>query len=286
MDEKKLKLIETSLKLFSEKGFHSTSIQEIAEQSNISKGAFYLHFESKNELLEEIFRYYAEHILDKLIQATEPNKPAKEQLIEQITTFFEMFQDHYEFIVMLFHDNLQLGFKKNEFFDDLQRKSFEWTKQHLHHIYGQKIDKYTVDLAIELDGLIGSYLKWIFLHKLSFEPNMIAASIVVKLDRIANYVMTSQPKPNFTFEQVFSSQKQLDAHTIMERIEQKIHQHLTLQENAKQAYEVLKEEYNQAQPRSIVISTMIEHLEQYEELQEECKHLREVELEKRKGTAK
>lgn len=287
MDEKKVKLIETSLKLFSEKGFHATSIQEIAEQSNISKGAFYLHFASKNELLEEIFRYYAEHILDKLIKATDPEKPATEQLIEQITSFFDLFKDHYEFIVMLFHDNLQLGFNKNEYFDDLQQKSFEWTEQHLLNMYGEDVKEYAVDIAIELDGLIGSYLKWIFLHKLSYQSRDIAESIVTKLDLIVRHVTKEKTKPNFTVDQVFGAdieQRQLKAELLFEEIKKKINEHPSLQKDALQALEVLKEEWIQETPRPIIISTMLEHLEQHEELKEDSKKLRGICLEKRKGT--
>jgi len=287
MDEKKLKLIETSLKLFSKKGFHATSIQEIAEQSHISKGAFYLHFQSKDELLEEIFRYYAENVLDKLLQSTNPDKPAKEQLVEQVTSFFDMFQDHYEFIVMLFHDNLQLGFKKTDFFDDIQRKSFEWTEQHLLNIYGKDVEEYVVDLAIELDGYIGGYIKWIFLHNLPFNSRSIAESIVMKLDLTVKHAIEEKTKPNFSIDQLFGNQpkqNQQQVEVLLQEIEKKINEQPALSEDALQVLEVLKEELGQKVPRPIIISTMIDHLEDYKELKEECRKLRENCLEKRKGT--
>ena len=46
----KEKIIHESLKLFSLKGFTSTSIQDILAAANTSKGGFYNHFSSKEDL--------------------------------------------------------------------------------------------------------------------------------------------------------------------------------------------------------------------------------------------
>jgi AcrR family transcriptional regulator len=40
-------IMEVALKLFAEKGYHGTSIDDIITNANIVKGTFYLHFESK-----------------------------------------------------------------------------------------------------------------------------------------------------------------------------------------------------------------------------------------------
>jgi TetR/AcrR family transcriptional repressor of nem operon len=47
-------IIHESLKLFSLKGFLSTSITDILEAANTSKGGFYNHFSSKEELFHEV----------------------------------------------------------------------------------------------------------------------------------------------------------------------------------------------------------------------------------------
>lgn len=45
-------IMRTAEKLFFEKGFAETSIQDILDALEISKGGFYHYFESKNALLE------------------------------------------------------------------------------------------------------------------------------------------------------------------------------------------------------------------------------------------
>lgn len=52
----KNKLLETALKLFSEKGYDHVSVDEIVTTSGFSKGAFYTHFASKYEVFLEKFK--------------------------------------------------------------------------------------------------------------------------------------------------------------------------------------------------------------------------------------
>ena len=56
MNKTKRKIFETSLKLFSEKGYDATSIEEITATVGVAKGTLYYHFNSK----EEIFNFLVE----------------------------------------------------------------------------------------------------------------------------------------------------------------------------------------------------------------------------------
>jgi AcrR family transcriptional regulator len=54
----KQKIIKTGLKHFALNGYKNTSMQDIAEELNITKPAIYYHFKNKNELYNAIFIYY------------------------------------------------------------------------------------------------------------------------------------------------------------------------------------------------------------------------------------
>lgn len=56
MKKTKRKIFETSMKLFSEKGYEATSIEEITATVGVAKGTLYYHFSSK----EEIFNFLIE----------------------------------------------------------------------------------------------------------------------------------------------------------------------------------------------------------------------------------
>lgn len=54
----KERIIKEAFKLFSEKGYEKTTISELINVVGTSKGGFYHHFKSKNEILEEITLSY------------------------------------------------------------------------------------------------------------------------------------------------------------------------------------------------------------------------------------
>lgn len=63
MSETKVKIMEVSLCLFSEKGFKGTSIREIAKTVGIKGASIYNHFKSKEEILKSLFSKYGSHSL-------------------------------------------------------------------------------------------------------------------------------------------------------------------------------------------------------------------------------
>lgn len=62
MNKTKRKIFETSMKLFAEKGYDATSIEEITATVGVAKGTLYYHFSSK----EEIFNFLVEEGMNLL----------------------------------------------------------------------------------------------------------------------------------------------------------------------------------------------------------------------------
>jgi AcrR family transcriptional regulator len=72
MNKTKRKIFETSMKLFAEKGYEATSIEEITATVGVAKGTLYYHFSSK----EEIFNFLIEEGI-KLLQNSVDIKTSK-----------------------------------------------------------------------------------------------------------------------------------------------------------------------------------------------------------------
>ena len=72
MNKTKRKIFETSMKLFAEKGYDATSIEDITATVGVAKGTLYYHFNSK----EEIFDFLIEEGI-KLLQNSVDIKTAK-----------------------------------------------------------------------------------------------------------------------------------------------------------------------------------------------------------------
>lgn len=87
----KERIIQESLRLFSMKGFLSTSISDILAATESSKGGFYNHFKSKDELyfavLDKAKKVWREKNLDGLDQTEKP--------IDKIKKLLENYRDNY-----------------------------------------------------------------------------------------------------------------------------------------------------------------------------------------------
>lgn len=61
-------IVEKGIRLFLRRGYHGTSIKDITDAVNISKGAFYWHFKSKDELLRTIVDHFERSLIDRVIE--------------------------------------------------------------------------------------------------------------------------------------------------------------------------------------------------------------------------
>lgn len=77
----KQKLMEQSIRLFESKGFSETSIQDIVDALDATKGTFYYYFSSKEQLLMEIQSTYIDELLKKQREIMESSGDYKSKVI-------------------------------------------------------------------------------------------------------------------------------------------------------------------------------------------------------------
>lgn len=78
--ETRKKLFETGKYLFNEYGYEMVSVDDIVEKAGTSKGAFYTHFKSKDQIIIEQFVDIDEFYLEEY-QKIKKRKKAKDQLL-------------------------------------------------------------------------------------------------------------------------------------------------------------------------------------------------------------
>ena len=62
-------LLATSVALFAEQGYHRTSIDDIIKASGVARGTFYLYFESKRAIFEELLDGFFERLASTVGQS-------------------------------------------------------------------------------------------------------------------------------------------------------------------------------------------------------------------------
>ena len=65
----KERIVQASLAVFAEKGYHATTIQEIAHRAGIAVGTIYIHFSNKSDLFRTLIQYVLESIQSSIQNA-------------------------------------------------------------------------------------------------------------------------------------------------------------------------------------------------------------------------
>lgn len=105
--DKKNRIIQAGLKVFSEKGYHNTNTAEIAKIAGVSTGIVYSYFEDKKDIFLYSIKLYFDNIFDPLILKMEHLKTLKniEEIITEMTKTIiksheNNFTSHEEMIAM------------------------------------------------------------------------------------------------------------------------------------------------------------------------------------------
>ena len=169
MNKTKRKIFETSMRLFAEKGYDATSIEEITATVGVAKGTLYYHFSSK----EEIFSFLVEEGI-KLLQNSIVIKTEKLSnyidKIKAIVLIQVKIVDKYEDIITIllsqFYGNEQRNQKCKEYIYEYIKKIEQIVKEGIDakQIKGGDEKIY----ASEIYGLICSCLVYKLRDKESF----------------------------------------------------------------------------------------------------------------------
>ena len=63
-EKRKLELLQIAYRLFLNRGYENTSVDEIIEKAQIAKGTFYYHFQSKEQILEDVIEMMIDSEVD------------------------------------------------------------------------------------------------------------------------------------------------------------------------------------------------------------------------------
>src|SRR5512143_1597855 len=89
-EETRGRIMEAAIKLFSERGFDASSVDDICAEAGVSKGAFYHHFESKQALFLALLDGWLRTI-DSAIEAS-LDRTAPETFLAMTEAFPYIFQ--------------------------------------------------------------------------------------------------------------------------------------------------------------------------------------------------
>lgn len=161
MNERKRQVITHAKRLFLEKGYRNTSIQDILEDSNISRGTFYNYFPSKVDLFKAVYdSFLEEHHArrDELLFGHDLGDMEIfiGQLKLHITSSF-----HNRFFLLI--DDVMSSNEQDvkDFIKQTRWLYINWLRNRLADVFGDDKKPYLLDCAIILGSLLQHYM-WFY----------------------------------------------------------------------------------------------------------------------------
>lgn len=196
MKKKPLKerIMETSLRLFNEKGFHGVSVEQIVEAAGTSKGGFYHNFKSKDELLYQIHDVFISYAIEKAQEAYDEYKTPISRLcaiLQSFTKVFDVYQSH---ITVFYQESIYLPHEFQETIN-LKRDQYRFLLEQVIKegqtmgVFRKEVPANITTMAII--GMINWTYKW-FHHDGPLTMEKIAD---IFKDLVLNSLITEKGKP-------------------------------------------------------------------------------------------
>ncbi|MGB9842868.1 MAG: TetR/AcrR family transcriptional regulator [Caldisericia bacterium] len=124
---KKETIFEEALKLFLEKGFNETSIEDITKNALISKGSFYTYFKSKEELLENVVKELLNNVEKRFYSLI---KKEKKEPLDYLVDFFNfnisLANEYSSYVLTILRD---IGFSPKKVRENLRESLIKELKE-------------------------------------------------------------------------------------------------------------------------------------------------------------
>lgn len=93
-EQRKQTILKTAERIFAEKGFNETPMDEIAEAAELSKGTLYLYFKSKEELAFAIFHKNLLELKAMIQQAAQSAQKGIDKIRAILTAYYRFYKEH------------------------------------------------------------------------------------------------------------------------------------------------------------------------------------------------
>lgn len=189
---KKQLIMEKALELFAKQGFEATSVQQITDHCGMSKGAFYLSFKSKDELIVALIDHFMRQFTADIDYVVNREGNSGELLYNFYYTSFQSFNKHSDFAKILMKEPTQ------SFNEELFTKLHNYNKSlekiilsMIDRLYGKQANDLKYDLAFCIKGFMNTYSELFLLYKLPIDLDLLARSLVEKTNLLAENMTIS-----------------------------------------------------------------------------------------------
>jgi TetR/AcrR family transcriptional regulator len=158
-------ILEAALELFSEKGFHNVSMQEIAKKAEFAIGTLYKFFENKEDLYKALVLEQSEEFHNALARAIEASEDEIEKLRNFVRVKGELFRANVSMIRLYFAETRGASFNIMAGLDLDIRERYGYFLEKLASVFASGIEEKRFKkigepyyLAVAIESLTNAFL--------------------------------------------------------------------------------------------------------------------------------
>jgi len=102
-------ICDAALKLFSRKGFHQTTVREVAEACGLGIGTLYSYIKTKEDILHLVYRRILETFEARMLQATHGIQDPRLQLKVALEETLKIYDECQDAVVLIYQESHALG---------------------------------------------------------------------------------------------------------------------------------------------------------------------------------
>lgn len=256
---KKQLIMEKALELFAKQGFEATSVQQITEHCGISKGAFYLSFKSKDELIMALINQFMMQFTSDIDYVVK-NSNTDELLYDFYYTSYSFFLQHSDFAKVFIKEQIQSFneefIEKIRYFD---RLFDEIILSMIERLYGEDTQEIKYDIGYCIKSFMGMYSELFFYYNVQMDIPLLVQSLVEKTNLIAKHMTI--PFISHEFYQAYKKQVnevELTKKDILEMIDQKLKEmDMSIE---KESLILLKQEVSHPTLAPVLVNGLLENI--------------------------
>ena len=100
---------EAAKRVFARKGFAAATVDEIAQEAEFSKGAMYVHFESKEDLFLCLIQEKLDDLEERLGKVVTSSEDPETKIIDLVKTYLTFFEEDRDFFQIIASEQPRLG---------------------------------------------------------------------------------------------------------------------------------------------------------------------------------
>ena len=97
-------LLNIAAELFAHQGYRTTSVRDIAAKADILSGSLFHHFQTKDEILDEIIRPYFDMVVERSLAVESEHLSPRETVVELMTIYITMMRNYPDRAQIIYND--------------------------------------------------------------------------------------------------------------------------------------------------------------------------------------